>query len=504
MSFENHVFISYAHIDNQPLSEEQKGWISRFHESLQSFLSMRLGGEAHIWRDEKLTGNDVFDQEILDQFPKTAIFISILTPRYVNSEWCTREVKEFCTSAEETGGVIVGNKSRVFKVVKFPPGTQEALPEIMGKALGYNFYILDEREHPLELDPLYGDEYEHAYYRKLSSVAYDLARAIETVEGKAVQNGREAGIDLEKPTVYLAECSHDMMDKLEILSSELKALGYPILPDQNLPRFEDEYLAEVDHLLARCALSIHLIGETYGLVPDGPGQQSGIVLQNECAIQRSIQGGLRRLIWIPEDLKPVVEIQAQFIESLQKDARMQLGADLISSSFEVFKTAVHETLRQIETPGPEPSDASESGNVSQIVYVICDGQDRKATIPLRKFLMDRGYIVKTPLFEGDAATIRKAHEEYIKLCDATILFYGAGNETWRYTKESELKKMWGYRGEKPLLARYMYLSGPKTQDKTELIELEYAHVIDGLEGFEESQMVSFTETLDRAEPERSD
>jgi hypothetical protein len=33
--------------------------------------SMRRGGKAKMWRDEKLTGNDVFAQEIIEPFPHT-------------------------------------------------------------------------------------------------------------------------------------------------------------------------------------------------------------------------------------------------------------------------------------------------------------------------------------------------------------------------------------------------------------------------------------------------
>ena len=30
-SFEKHLFISYAHIDNQPLTPGEQGWITRFN-----------------------------------------------------------------------------------------------------------------------------------------------------------------------------------------------------------------------------------------------------------------------------------------------------------------------------------------------------------------------------------------------------------------------------------------------------------------------------------------
>ena len=102
--FEKHLFISYAHMDNQPLTPEQQGWISRFHASLNVMLSMRLGRPAEIWRDQKLSGNDVFADEIVSQFPKTALLISVLTPRYLESDWCTREVEEFSKAVEHSGG----------------------------------------------------------------------------------------------------------------------------------------------------------------------------------------------------------------------------------------------------------------------------------------------------------------------------------------------------------------------------------------------------------------
>ena len=66
MRFHKHLFISYAHIDNQPLTPEQQGWITRFHAALESFLSMRMGGEARIWRSNKLQGNDIFGDEIVE------------------------------------------------------------------------------------------------------------------------------------------------------------------------------------------------------------------------------------------------------------------------------------------------------------------------------------------------------------------------------------------------------------------------------------------------------
>jgi hypothetical protein len=94
MNFDTDVFISYAHIDNQPMLAGNDGWVTVFHEALHQLLSRFKGGEVRIWRDEKLRGNDVFSAEIMDQFPKTATLVSVLTPRYLKSPWCTKEIQD--------------------------------------------------------------------------------------------------------------------------------------------------------------------------------------------------------------------------------------------------------------------------------------------------------------------------------------------------------------------------------------------------------------------------
>ena len=111
-------------------------------------------------------GNDVFSDEIVEQFSQTAVLVSVLTPRYLNSDWCTSEVREFCDRAEHSGGLVIDNKARVFKVLKTPVDTQEPLPPVMREILGYEFYTVED-DTPLELDPAYGEKYSQDYNRKV-------------------------------------------------------------------------------------------------------------------------------------------------------------------------------------------------------------------------------------------------------------------------------------------------------------------------------------------------
>jgi hypothetical protein len=492
MEFQRHLFISYAHIDNVPLSGSQQGWITRFHETLSAMLGMRIGRKAEIWRDAKLTGNDIFADEIVQQFPKTELFISVLTPRYVESEWCGREVSEFCKCAESTGGLVVGNKSRVIKVIKMPVENEESLPSVMQQALGYPFYVFDEQQVPLELDPAYGNEFTSKYNLKLARLAYDIAALIRKIEDPAAEGPRETPAAAgAKPTVYLAECSFDRRGAREGLESELRLHGYPVLPDTQLPKLEEDYIAAVESCLARCQLAIHLVGSKYGVVPDGPSEKSVTILQNELAIARYKRGGLRRIISLPQGTRPDSSLQQAFIESLLKNAELQFGADLVTGETESLKEAVHAELKKLQTPESPPARRQRG----KLIYLICDERDRRATIALRKFLKSRGYDAEIPLFEGDAAAVRRNNRDLLAECDAVILFYGCGDEAWKRAIENELKKAGAYRSA-PLLATYIYLAEPITQSKTELVELEEPHLINGLQGFSEAQMLKFHNALE--------
>ena len=83
-------------------------------------LSQLLGEKPKIWRDPKIQGNDVFDEKIVSSFKDAKVMVSIMSPRYLRSEWCMRELNEFYDAASEAGGVVVGEKSRIIKVIKTP------------------------------------------------------------------------------------------------------------------------------------------------------------------------------------------------------------------------------------------------------------------------------------------------------------------------------------------------------------------------------------------------
>ena len=491
MNFQKHLFLSYAHVDDLPTPGDDHGWVSRFHKYLETYLSQSMGEEAKIWRDDRLRGNEIFANEIVKQFPDTAVLLSVLSPRYIESEWCLREVSEFCKQAESHGGLTIEDKARVFRIMlrRIPTGPREELPYVLKDALGYEFYESDgARELPL--DPSFGSG--ETYRRQIYFLAQDIADVVTKLKEKDA--GPIATTTASKVTVYLAECSYDQREERDKIRGDLRAHGYTVVPDQiaHLPDLESEYVAEVNRLLETCQVSVHLIGGSRGKVPDGPSSKSVIELQNEIAANRTDMFGLNRVIWIPEGTCSVNPEQQAFIEALQRTQELQKGADLVTANIEDLKAAVHALVHALTSPCKKEQRPS---TCNKLVHLICDHRDRGATVPLRKYLKAQGIDVTIPVFEGSAAEVRQANEDLVRLCDATILFYGAGDEAWRRTVESNLRKASAYREQRAAVNSFIFLAPPITEDKDELIELGEPNLFNGLDGLNETELQDMLRVL---------
>jgi hypothetical protein len=284
--------------------------------------------------------------------------------------------------------------------------------------------------------------------------------------------------------VYLAEASSDLKDQRDAIRRELQGNGYTVLPDQPLPLVASECTAFVRDQLARCRLSVHMIGRSYGMVPEG-ATESIIALQHDVAVERTEAGGFCRLIWIPPDVTTTDVRQQQLLERLQSDPRNERGTDLLKTPIEDFKSVLHARLNP---PSPrEPAAVSASpirsstGDAIKRIYLISDRRDVENTRALEDVLFGRQFEVILPVFDGDEAQVRQEHEANLTECDAALIYYGAGNELWLRSKLRELQKIAGYGRTKPILATGVYVAPPATPEKGRFRSLE-AIVIPGGDG----------------------
>ena len=463
--YENDIFISYAHNDNQAALEGQRGWIDNFHQALEKRLQVYLGAKPKIWRDPRLQGNDYFADALVDQIPKVAILISVLSPSYIKSEWCRKEMQLFCRIAGLTGGVRLGSKARIFKVEKINVPIDKHPSELQFMT-GYQFYYLEEKsQRPRELSPESGP---HAieYWQRIDDVAQDITSLLETMRvgspsAEPAVNSAWASPGESGAVVFLAETSFDLSAQRDRVKRELQERGHTVVPDRPLPLHGPELEKLVREYLRSSKLSIHLIGANYGVIPE-QSDRSVVCLQNDLAAERSKDPSFSRLIWMPEGLEAREERQQEFIRLLKYDQLAQHGADVLETSIEELKTYIQDKLR----PTLKPQTPKSNGHEGPLrIYLICDKQDRDAITELEDYFYSVGYEVILPLMEGDEADVREDHKESLLLCDAVVIFYGNASEGWLRTKLRDLQKIAGYGRTKPMLAQAILISDPETTTK---------------------------------------
>lgn len=482
MKYEHDFLISYAHIDDQALVDGEKGWVSTLHRLLEIRVGQLRGEVPKIWRDPKLQGNDYFADTIMERLPKTAALVSVLTPRYVQSEWCNRELKEFWRAAQSSGGVRVADKARIFKVVKTPV-EQERLPEEVQPILGYEFFTYDPQSgRPREMSPAADGSATRAFLTKLDDLAYDIAQLLELL----AKSGGAAPAPASKGTVFLAETTFELREDREAIKRDLIRNGYEVLPDRPLPLLASELDAFCNDQFRRCRLSVHLVGKNYGIVPEGV-TQSLPERQQALASAYGAAGQMPSIIWIAPGLEVEDERQRKFIERLQTDPAVHATAELLAVPIEDVKTLIY---RKLAPPPVKTASANLRTDLKRI-YLLCDQQDLDSTAPLADYLFSEGHEVVLPVFDEDEAQTRLEHEENLRSADAVLLFYGSSSELWLRRKLREMQRSAGLGREKPWLASAIYIAAPPSQQKERFRTLEMSVLHEPAGGFQPAVLEPF-------------
>lgn len=468
--FDEDIFINYDHDDNQAVMENFKGFVDRVHEFLNRRLAMLAGEKPRIWRDPQIDGNEHLSETIVIKLSRTASLVCVLSPAYLKSKWCLKELKAFYERASENQGIKINNKSRIFKVVKTPivkdpdpleeSGCPEELRSLLQESIGYEFFEFDNFSGKLrEYWPEYGPEYLKKYLEKLEDLAQDINEFIKYSQEiqKCINN-----------CVYLAETTPELNDERNDIRRTLQQHGYRVLPDENLPIKSQAYEEKVREYLDRCMLSIHLIGSDFTTINTNEEKlrrdfelqhqifAERVRKQHELALNRSEKDSrYSRLIWMPTGLTPREPVNRDFLIYLQNDPAVQENAEILSGAkLEDLKTIIEKKLKVTWQ-----ESATEAGG--EIIYVYCDMKDRDAAAQVKKYLLDEKYEVLLPFNDGDS--ICKPHTENVRLCDAILVLYGSFN-TMEF-KLSELKRINVNRGKRPLLAHGVYVVGPETDHK---------------------------------------
>lgn len=550
MQYDYDLFISYAHIDDLSPFGEEKGWIDLLHERLSVLLAQALGYEPRIWRDgHRLQGNDELSGAIGAGVTRSLLLVPVISPRYVQSDWCNREMEAFHAAQAQQGPLpgSPGFRSRVFKVVKtpLPEHLQEREPVQIRNLIGYQFYGEDESSGQLtEFSPAPNDK---QYWRTLGRLVSDIKQTlielkhspaarspsnVSTSAPAAPPTPTSTPASTPTPTsttstpapappeqtatngapsrfVYLAETTGDLAREREDVRDELRQRGYGVLPEQRLPLDERRATEEAVRAdLARCCLSVHMVGPRYGSTPEDDAA-SVVQIQERLAAERGAgEATFQRILWTPPGLgTPALEItdarQKSFVETLQ--AGLTAGAELLQTSVEDLKTRAVEKLAAMARAQEAKAAAAASGpprKKLKQVYLICENRDRQFVRPIKQFLFKEQFEVITWL-EGDAGAERLAeyHRKNLRECDAALIYFGSGDEPWVRKNLEDLEKAYGYGREEDWTASAVFVGQPPSEQKEDFLTHMVPYVIHNLSGFNPEDLRDFVEAVREAEGE---
>ncbi|HCX22947.1 MAG TPA: hypothetical protein DHN29_13585 [Cytophagales bacterium] len=283
-----------------------------------------------------------------------------------------------------------------------------------------------------------------------------------------------------------------------------------MLPQHTLPKEVSQLEHQVAEDLHKCRLSIHLIGEDYGYKPRG-SEISVVDIQNRIASNHTYdmvdynktakdKKPFSRLIWVSPELKNVTERQKIFIEDLKSDAAALEEAEVLQIPLQELKSIIREELvtggrfnrEQREIAGYE----HDSTHGSKVIYLIQDKSDVRDAKLLREFLEGSGYKVVSPSYSGDLVDIRYIHQENLRRCDASIIYFGNAKEAWIRTKLQDLLKAPGFGRQKKLVAKAVYFDGPKSVDMDHY-EKNNAMILGNNGGFKPEHLKPFLTKLEK-------
>jgi hypothetical protein len=465
------VLITFAEKDNEASKKSEQGWVTQFKKFLELMLLQVLGTKPVIVIKSE------FDTATAPMLDNASILVAVLTKDFVQSGRCLDLVETFYKNTSSS------SINRVFKVLKSPLTLQEQPPRLRD-SIGYEMYQLDtETGQMKEYSDFFSQEAEKQYWMKMVDLAYDIHEALLIMKEGEAKAGGVKNL-LKRKTIYLAETGHDLSVQRNIIRRELLRYGFIVLPNHSLPTRADDLEKEVRKELETCSLSVHLIGSSYGEIPEG-ADRSVVDIQNRIASEvalakRQNNEEFSRLIWIAQNLRNASDRQKAFIDTLRRDTEAQEGAEILQNPLEDFKNIMREEL----IDSYEKRGFESLGGKS--IYLVHDKIDSSEVKPIREVLEKSGFNVLTPAFEGELLDVRKKHIDNLRSFDGAIIFKGKVNDQWVRMKLLDLLKAPGFGRNKPILGKALMGSGDintyKNQNVT-VIPSDSSNAMENLKSF---------------------
>ncbi|MBK6267130.1 DUF4062 domain-containing protein [Marivirga sp. S37H4] len=452
MSKKLSIHILFAELDNQPILKN-RGWVSFF----EKFLYMMLRQTT----DQPFQIHLISDQEEASSVAPD-ILIPLLSPDFVLSGICLDRLEQYFLDNSTLKEDVLD--SRIFTVFKAPLDYVDIPPRLKPYTT-YNLF-LNEDDDKREFSEFFSEEAEKNYWMKMVDLSFDIYEAMIQITSEEMPKKKSS---YKRKAVYLSDTGQDLSGARNIIKRELLRHGYEVYPKANLPHKITALKESIGQDLTKCQYSLHLIGGSYGPIPNG-SEMSVMDLQNEMAAERSrnFPAKLSRLIWISPSLKYASEKQKAFIHNLKRDSHASIGAEVLQTSLEDFKNTLWEELIDGGLNKKLRLTVSDLEEKQPVLYLLYDPVDEEKLKPVIKKLEKSTIKVITPPRKGELMELRNQHIDALKQMDAAIVFQNAVNDQWVHMKLLDLLKAPGFGRSKPIIDK-LFLT-----NKSKDIEKEYA------------------------------
>jgi serine/threonine protein kinase len=479
------ALLNYAAIDDYPLLDGRPGWVSQLHRNLEVRMEQLSGEKVRIARLPEDAISPAIEAELLQHVPQAKAMISVVSPPFIKSPLCRREVEQFWHGADRTGGRYIEDKPRLLKVLKTAVSEQQmprGLVDIFSPLFGFEFFELDAEPGRIhEYDETFGPVMKQRFFERVYDLAYDSCQVLYLLKQVRGQHVPSADPAAHRQWVYLATTTSDVADERDRIKRELLERGHVVLPNAPLPMLSRDVETVVRDCLAKCTIAIHLLGQHYGVTPED-SSESIPALQVRLTAEPACRPDLQRLIWMPGGGESADERQRALVRRVQEDPALHHRAEIIEGNLNLLKK---DLIRRLAPPEEKPIAAAPAKSPSGApkLYLICDPKDEAAVEALEDYLFEKGLEVMLPAFDGGDADAALLHQDNLLTCDAVLVYYGAAPRAWVDIKLRELLKATGYGRPAPIAVQAVYIAPPDDRRK-ERFQSHQAGVIRQPGGFE--------------------
>jgi hypothetical protein len=431
------------------VDQATENWITEFRNNLDFLLERftKTKSEIRIVTDK--------DQDKSDVWKNAAGYMVFITDSFLNNKKYSEFLRTVCFDKKPNQDIYAGASNKIYRI-DLSKIAGESEPSFIQHLPAYDFFQFTEASQGdiLMVPDMMG------YWPKFLDLVSDLKITLQQYFSD--EKGRKDGEVL----VYLAATGSDQELNRDIIRRELLVHGYRIYPDIDLNFPLSELKSYVLKYIDKSNLSIHLIGNHYGL--NHPGAQTDITelqlqyvteyieaLESDPAL--SSKSRLQRFIWLPPDMKPADERQEQLISQLRRDIEKLHRTDILQVPLELFKTLIVTRLKESSQKATEGDEIRQ--DKTRMVYLIHDKRDEKDIQSIDKAISSKGIQTAKINYDDGDPNLVNIHKEMLIQCDAALVYHRSGSRTWLMSKLSDLMKAPGLGREKPMQAKGVLITG---------------------------------------------